>query len=106
MRPSVSYSYRPDFSQYYDEYQASLDPEDLREYNRFQNGIYGGPSKGINNSIGMSLNNNFEAKLRPEDEFSDEEPKKVKLLNNLNFSTSYNFASDSLGWSRGVFGNR
>ncbi len=99
LRPSIGWGYRPDFSQYYDEYQASLDPEDLREYNRFQNGIYGGPSQGINNSIGMSLNNNFEAKLRPEDEFSDEEPKKIKLLNNLNFSTSYNIAADSLKWS-------
>jgi len=99
VRPSIAWGYRPDFSQYYDEYQASLDPDDLREYNKFQYGIYGGPSKGLNNSIGMSLNNNFEAKMRPEDEFSDEEPKKVKLLNNLNFSTSYNMAADSLKWS-------
>lgn len=99
LRPSIGWGYRPDFSQYYDEYQASLDPDDIREYNRFQYGVYGGPSMGINNSIGMSLSNNFEAKIRSDDDSSDKEPKKIKLLNNLNFSTSYNIALDSLKWS-------
>jgi hypothetical protein len=99
MRPSVSYSYRPDFSQYYDEYQASIDPEDLREYSRFQNGLYGAPSRNESSSIGMALNNTLEAKVDPKDGDEDEEPRKVKILNNLNFSTSYNIAADSLNWS-------
>ncbi len=98
VRPSISYNYRPDFSQYYDEYQASLDPEDLKEYSRFQNGIYGSPSRGLSSSIGLSLNNTLEAKVASKDE-SEEKAAKINLLNNLNFSTSYNMAADSLKWS-------
>ena len=98
MRPSISYSYRPGFDQYYDEYQASLDPEDIREYTRFQGGIYGTPNKELASSIGFSLNNTLEAKMASKDP-DEEEPEKVKLLNNLNLSTSYNIAADSLNWS-------
>ena len=98
MRPSVSYSYRPDFSNYYDEYQASIDPDDIREYTRFENGIYGTPSKGLSSSIGMSLNNTLEAKVASKDP-DDDEPRKIKILNNLNLSSSYNIAADSLHWS-------
>ena len=99
MRPSLSYSYRPDFSQYYDEYQASIDPDDIRDYTRFQGGIYGTPSQGLSSSIGMSLNNTLEAKVAEKDAEPDDKPRKIKILNNLNFSTSYNMAADSLNWS-------
>ncbi len=100
MRPSVAYIYRPDFSNYYDEYQATLDPRDIRDYNKFQNGIYGGPSRGESNSIGLSLNNSLEAKLMAKDAIEDEtKAEKIMLLNNLNFSTSYNMVADSLNWS-------
>ena len=98
MRPAISWNYRPDFDQYYDEYQASLDPDDIREYTRFQGGVYGAPSRGLSNSIGFSVNNTLEAKVASKDP-DEEEPKKVKLLNNLNLSTSYNIAADSLNWS-------
>jgi len=98
VRPSISYNYRPDFSQYYDEYQASIDPRDFEEYSRFQNGIYGAPSRGLSSSIGLSLNNTLEAKVASKDE-SEEEAQKINLLNNLNFSTNYNMAADSLKWS-------
>ena len=98
MRPAISWNYRPDFSQYYDEYQGSLDPDDIREYSRFQGGVYGAPSTGLSNSIGFSVNNTLEAKVASKDPDEDE-PKKVKLLNNLNLSTSYNIAADSLNWS-------
>src|SRR5690606_15730166 len=42
--------------------------------------------------------NNFEAKVKDKDTTATE-PKKIILLNNLNFSTSYNVAGDSLQWS-------
>lgn len=99
IRPSVSYSYRPDFGYYYDDYQASLDPNDIEEYNRFQNGVYGGPSRGLSNSIGLSVNNTLEAKIADKDSDDENDVKKVMLLNNLNFNTSYNMAADSLNWS-------
>ena len=38
-------------------------------------------------------------KLAPEDPDSDEEDRKITILNNLNFSSSYNIAADSLRWS-------
>ena len=98
VRPSVSYSYRPDFSGYYEEVQNSEDPTDIVEYSPYSNGIYGSPGKGISNSINFSVNNNIEAKVRSKDS-TNTESKKIILLNNLNFSTSYNMAADSLKWS-------
>ncbi len=96
VRPSIGYGYRPDFGKYYDEYQASLDPRDIREYTRFEQGIYGGPSRGESNSVAFSLDNVFEGKMMKKDAEEDEDPEKLILLNNLNFSTNYNFALDSL----------
>lgn len=98
VRPSVSYSYRPDFSFYDEEYQQSEDPSDIATYSPFANGIYGRPGSGLSNSLNFSLNNNLEAKLRKKDS-TETEAKKIVLLNNLNFSTSYNMAADSLKWS-------
>jgi hypothetical protein len=96
VRPSIGYGYRPDFGKYYDEYQASLDPRDIKEYTRFEQGIYGGPSRGESNSVAFSLDNVFEGKMMKKDAEEDEDPEKLILLNNLNFSTNYNFALDSL----------
>jgi hypothetical protein len=99
-RPSVSYSYRPDFKdKYIQQVQQSADATDLLDYTVFDQGIYGSPSSGLSNSIGISLNNVLEAKVAPKDPDSDEEDEKITLLNNLNFSSSYNIAADSLRWS-------
>ena len=98
MRPSVSYSYRPDFPQYYEEYQYSDDPTDIREYSPLENGIYGGPSRGISNSLGLSVNNIFEAKVRSKDS-TETEAQKISLLKTLSLSTNYNMAADTLKWS-------
>lgn len=97
LRPSVSYSYNPGFNQYYDEYVANED-EDIREYTRFEGGIFGIPGRTNSNSIGFSLSNTFEAKVRDRDTTATE-PKKIILLNNLNFSGSYDIVADSLAWS-------
>ncbi len=103
IRPSVSYSINPAFDQYYDEYTipaefVSADPDvndEVVEYSRFQNTLYGAPNNNYSSSIGLSLSNTLEAKVRNKDTTATE-PKKVKLLNNLNFSTAYNLAADSL----------
>lgn len=100
VKPSISYGYRPDFSSFYEEVQQSEDPNDLLEYSPFKNGIYGGPGTGLSNSLSLSLNNNIEAKVMPKDSTdADVEPKVITLINNLNFSSSYNMAADSLKWS-------
>ncbi|AOW22029.1 hypothetical protein LPB138_05965 [Urechidicola croceus] len=98
MRPSISYSYRPDFSFYYDEVQQSADPLDVQEYSQFDSGIYGRPGRGLSNSIGISIANTLEAKVMSKDS-TETEPKKVSILKNLNLSTGYNIAADSLKWS-------
>ncbi|WP_198938390.1 putative LPS assembly protein LptD [Tenacibaculum holothuriorum] len=100
IRPSISYGYRPDFAQQHlRTVQSSSIPIAFETYTPFDNGIYGGPSSGLSNSIGISVNNVLEAKVAPKDPDSDEEDKKITILNNLNFSTSYNIAADSLRWS-------
>ncbi len=100
IRPSISYGYRPNFADNYNlTVRQSSDPTDLLTYSPFEGGIYGTPGSGISNAIGISLNNVLEAKVAPKDPDSDEEDKKITLLNNLNFSTSYNIAADSLKWS-------
>ncbi|WP_203295804.1 putative LPS assembly protein LptD [Luteirhabdus pelagi] len=103
VRPSISYNVNPGFDQFYDEYRVpnTADPavdEDIITYSRFQNTLYGAPGQNYSSSIGMALSNTLEAKVRDRDTTATE-PKKVKLLNNLNFSTSYNLAGDSLQWS-------
>ena len=101
MRPSISYNINPAFDQYYDTYEVisadGLTTSDV-EYSRFDQGIFGTPNKNFSSSMGLSLSNNIEAKVRDKDSTATE-AKKVILLNNLNFSTSYNFAGDSLQWS-------
>ena len=102
IRPSISFSYRPDFADRYNEQvRQSSDPKDLVTYSPFGEGtsVYGSPSSGLSNSIGISVNNVVEAKVAPKDPESEEEDKKVTILNNLNFSTSYNMAADSLRWA-------
>ncbi|KGO94558.1 putative LPS assembly protein LptD [Flavobacterium subsaxonicum] len=98
MRPSVSYSYTPSFDQYYDTYQLDSSGLNYASYTRFANGVFSAPGQSYSNNIGLAVNNTFEAKVRDDDEKATE-PKKVMLLNNLNLSTSYNMAADSLAWS-------
>lgn len=99
MRPSVSYAYTPSFDQYYDTYQIDATGKNYEDYTRFTGNIFGTtPGQTYSNNLGFSLNNTFEAKVKDKEK-EDGEPKKVMLLNNLNFQTSYNMAADSLAWA-------
>lgn len=103
MRPSISYNINPAFDQYYDQYIvpgfAGMEDK-LVSYSKFQGTLYGAPGNRFSSSIGFSLSNNFEAKVRAKDSTGAEiEPKKITLLSNLNLSTSYNLAKDSLNLS-------
>lgn len=97
MRPTISYSTAPSFDQYYDEYIIDA-AGNTREYTPFEGGLFGTPSRGLSKSIGISLNNNFEAKVVDPDS-TKTELKKIQLIKNLNFSTSYNFIADQFKWS-------
>ena len=98
VRPSVSYSQTPSFSKYYDTYATDGSGTMVKQYTRFEGGIFGAPSNTKSNNVGFSLSNTFEAKVKDKDS-TKVEPKKIMLLNNLNFSTSYDIAADSLKWS-------
>lgn len=98
MRPNISYSYTPSFSKYYDTYDPDGSGTMLKQYTRFEGGIFGAPGQNMSNNIGFTLSNTFEAKVTDKDS-TKTEPKKIMLLNNLNFSTSYDITADSLRWA-------
>lgn len=98
MRPNVSYSYTPSFERYYDTYDSDGSGTMIKDYTRFDGGIFGAPGKNMSNIMSFTLNNTFEAKVTDRDS-TKTEPKKIMLLNNLNFSTSYDITADSLRWA-------
>jgi hypothetical protein len=101
MRPSLSHSYAPSFSKYYDTYATDGSGTITKEYSRFEEGIFGAPGNSKSNNIGFSLSNTFEAKVADKDS-TKTELKKIMLLNNLNLSTSYDLNADgvnTLAWS-------
>ena len=103
MTPSISVSYTPeigvDREKYYNTYKNG-DGKDV-EYSIFEGSLYGTPTGAKESgSINLSLDNNVEAKIKTaNDTTGNEDFKKVKLLESLKFSTSYNMFADSLNWS-------
>ena len=101
--PTISFSYRPDFGAskfgFWDSYNDGDGDEVF--YNRFENGIYGSASRGRSGSVSFSLANNVEAKVLAKNDTSAnaEKYKKVKIIDNLSFSGSYNFVADSMNLS-------
>jgi len=100
--PSIGFSYRPDFGQrkyrFYDSYFDGTGKEIF--YSHFERGVFGYTSAGESGAISFSLANNLEAKvLEVNDSIAskDEKPKfkKVKIIDNLGFTTSYNMIADS-----------
>jgi lipopolysaccharide assembly outer membrane protein LptD (OstA) len=98
IRPNISYGYTPSFEQYYDTYAIDATGLTTAEYSKFEGGLFGAPGKSYSNNVGLSFSNTFEAKMLDK-ESKKGESKKVMLLNNLNFATSYDIAADSLRWS-------
>jgi len=92
MTPSATFSYVPDLSSIQpDYYRALIDPENgdtIEIYSIYEGQIYGTPTvRGASGSLNFSLRNNIEAKMRSKVD-TIEELEKVKLLDNLSFSTS------------------
>jgi hypothetical protein len=95
--PQLNFTYRPDFSKekwgYYGRVQTNREGY-IQTYSKFSKGIYGNASSGPVGSLGFSLNNNIEMKVRSSKDTITGE-KKIPLLENLNFRGSYNFIADS-----------
>ena len=98
MRPNISHSYAPSFNKYYDTYAADGSGTMIKEYTRFEGNTFGTPGNRYSNTIGFSISNTFEAKVRDNDS-TKTEPKKIMLLNNLNISSGYDISADSLRWA-------
>lgn len=97
IRPAITYNYTPAFDEYYDEYPIDAMGTTMAEYTRFEGGLYGAPSNRYASTLGFTLANSFEGKFKDRDS-TKVEPKKVMLLNSLNFATGYDMAADSLKW--------
>ena len=103
MTPSVSLSYRPDYTGpnwgYFDYVQVdSRNPDSLVIYNKFANGIYGSaPQTGGGLSLNYKLDNVFEAKL-----FSkrDSSTRNIFLLKRFTISGSYQLGKPELPFSQ------
>ncbi|MDA0987419.1 MAG: putative LPS assembly protein LptD [Bacteroidetes bacterium] len=91
--PSITYTYRPDFSDpkfgYYETYTDTLGR--TQKLNKFQNGIFGGAPSGQSQAISFNVGNLFEMKTIANDSARTE--KKLQLFN-VNGSLSYNMAAD------------
>ncbi len=104
MRPNVSYSINPGFDQFYEELKytptiaGGMSEEEILVYSRFENTMFGAPNQNYSSNIGFGLSNTLEAKVRDRDTTATE-AKRIVLLNNLNFTTSYTISADSLKWS-------
>ncbi len=92
LRPTLSFTYRPDFEGSFWGYSRSYIDEDGEEVDY---SIVTGVQRGLQQALSLSLNNIFEAKQVQVDSTGAETSNTLKLLN-LDGSTSYNFAADSL----------
>ncbi|MGK9476037.1 putative LPS assembly protein LptD [Melioribacter sp. OK-6-Me] len=96
LRPSISYTYQPDFSDdtwgYYDYYTDSNG--NIIKYDKFSNEVYGGSGSGKRQSINLSIGNVFEMKMQKDpSDTSESTDNKIQLLN-IDASVGYNFASE------------
>ena len=100
-KPSVSYSYTPDFGAehygYYDTYVYTDEKGEARvvEYSPYQGSLYGIPSRGKTGSVSLSVSNNVEMKWRTK----NDSLKKVGIIDELGASLSYNLAAKTKPWS-------
>lgn len=95
MTPSVGFTFTPDLSG--DTYRTVQRNEagDETTYSIFEGGIFGSPTRNRSASITFGVNNNFQMKVASRKD-TTQDFKKIRILDRLNFSSSYNFLADSL----------
>ncbi len=102
--PSVSASFSPEKGTYFNGWRtlSYIDKNgkvQSQDYNIYAGNIGSYPSKGKTASLNLSLGNNFEAKVRDIRDTTGTGSKKIKLIDNLNFSTGYNFLAEQFKMS-------
>lgn len=99
--PSVSMSFSPEKGKAFNgwrtfNYVDTLGVQKSYDYNIYQGQINSAPGKGKSATMSITLGNNLEAKVRDMKDTTGTGSKKVKILDQFNFSTGYNFLADSL----------
>ena len=115
--PSLSASFSPEKGTYFNGYRTLTYTDRNGQVKTQDYNIYTGagtgspPGKGKTASLNFSLGNNFEAKVRDLTDTTGTGTKKIKLIDQLNFSTGYNFLAEqfkmnniSVTMSTSVFG--
>lgn len=102
-KPSISFSYAPDFStsrygyiKHYNRVDAVGNVQSV-SYSPYSNGIYGYPSGTKQGLISMSVSNNLEMKVKSDRDSTGY--KKISLIDELSASLSYNMAAKTQPWS-------
>ena len=99
LSPSIGYSYRPDFSKevfgknpgYYQ--TIKQDNGEIAYFDRYSGTLAGGTPRGENQSMNISLNNIFQAKI------VDGDSEKKQDLFSWRMSTGRNFVADNFQWN-------
>ena len=104
--PSISASFSPEKAKEFNGWRTlhytvidertGLPVEKTLDYNIYAGQLNSVPGKGKTASLNFSLGNNFEAKVRDLRDTTGTGSKKIKLIDQLNLSTGYNFLADSL----------
>ena len=99
--PSLSASFSPEKGTHFNgwrtlTYTDATGQVKTQDYNIYAGQVNSAPGRGKTASLNFSLGNNFEAKVRDLADTTGKGSKKVKLIDQLNFSTGYNFLADSL----------
>ena len=94
LTPNVGFSYAPDFSRqkygFYETVQTDTTGR-FKVYSPFTDNAYGVPGSGQQFNLTFGLSQSLEAKIRTKDTV-----KKVKIIDQISISGSYNFLADSM----------
>ena len=99
--PSISLSLSPEKGTYANGYRTLTytdihGEEKSLDYNIYAGQLNSPPGKGKSATMSFSLGNNIEAKVRNIRDTTGTGSQKIKLIDQLNFNTGYNFLADSL----------
>jgi hypothetical protein len=95
--PEISFSFSPDFTKpkfgYYEDVRIN-EEGDTKLLSKYENFLYGTPRIGSSASMNFYIGNNLELKVLDKND-SISGTKKIKIFENLAFTSSYNFLADS-----------
>ena len=98
--PNIGFSYAPNFSKQKYGFYKTVQADSLggyTVYSPYSDNAYGVPGKGASASLNFSLKQSLEMKVLSKRDTSG--VKKIKIIDDLSLSGSYNFLADSLGLS-------